>query len=56
MSMHKIPLTPLEEEGLKKHHLPIGTPSQLSDAFRHGMAWVLRQSNQDTSMSQKQNK
>ena len=46
MSMHKVPLTPLEEEGLKKHGLPIGIPSQLSDAFRHGVAWVLAQKDQ----------
>ena len=46
MSMHKVPLTPLEEEGLKKHGLPIGTPSQLSHAFRHGVAWVLAQKDQ----------
>lgn len=39
MSMHKVPLSPLEEEGLKKHHLKIGTPSQLSDTFRLGMKW-----------------
>lgn len=42
MSMHKIPLTPLEREGLERHHLPIGTPSQLSDCFRAGMDWALR--------------
>ncbi len=40
MSMHKIPLTPLEESGLKAHGLGIGTPSQLSDAFRQGVAWA----------------
>ena len=40
MSMHKKPLTVLEEAGLKAHHLPIGTPSQLSDSFRIGMAWA----------------
>lgn len=39
MSMHKIPLTPLEEEGLRLHRLPIGTPSQRSDTFRQGVAW-----------------
>ena len=43
MSMHKKPLTPLEEEGLRKHGLAIGTPSQLSDVFRHGVAWALSQ-------------
>lgn len=39
MSMHKIPLTILEEEGLRKYGLRIGTASQLSDAFRLGMKW-----------------
>lgn len=39
MSMHKIPLTAHEEEGLRKHGLDIGTPSQLSDVFRQGMKW-----------------
>lgn len=39
MSMHKIPLTDIEREGLKTHGLPIGTPSQLSDVFRHGVKW-----------------
>lgn len=43
MSMHKKPITPLEEEGLRKHGLAIGTPSQLSDVFRHGVAWALSQ-------------
>lgn len=44
MSMHKKPLTDLEREGLYLHHFDIGTPSQLSDAFRLGMAWVQKQS------------
>lgn len=39
MSMHKIPVTADEEEGLRKHGLAVGTPSQLSDCFRLGMAW-----------------
>ena len=39
MSMHKTPLTPTEEAGLRAHGLDIGTPSQLSDAFRQGLAW-----------------
>lgn len=43
MSMHKKPLTRLEEEGLRAHGLPIGTPSQLSDVFRHGVAWAAAQ-------------
>jgi hypothetical protein len=41
MSMHNTPLTDLEREGLEKHGLKIGTPSQSSDCFRAGMAWVL---------------
>ena len=40
--MHKIELTDLEREGLIKHHLPIGKSSQLSDCFRAGVQWVLR--------------
>lgn len=43
MSMHRIPLTALEELGLRNHGLDIGTPSQLSDVFRHGIAWALSQ-------------
>jgi hypothetical protein len=43
MSMHKIPLTPIEEAGLRAHGLDIGTPSQLSDAFRQGIAWAQSQ-------------
>jgi hypothetical protein len=39
MSMHKIPLTEVERAGLLAHGLDIGTPSQLSDVFRHGVAW-----------------
>lgn len=42
MSMHKIPLTPLEEEGLRLHGLPAGVPNQRSDTFRQGMAWALK--------------
>lgn len=41
MSMHKIPLTDLELSGLKTHGLSVGTPSQLSDCFRHGVKWAL---------------
>ena len=41
MSMHNKPLTPLELAGLEAHGLDIGTPSQLSDAFRHGVAFAL---------------
>ena len=39
MSMHKIPLTEIEESGLVTHHMPVGVPSILSDAFRLGVAW-----------------
>lgn len=41
--MHKTPLTPLEEGGLQAHGLDIGKPSQLSDAFRQGVAWAIEQ-------------
>jgi len=41
--MHKIPLTQLEEDGLRAHGLDIGSPSQLSDVFRHGIKWALEQ-------------
>ena len=41
MSMHRIPLTELERAGLINHGLDVGKPSQLSDAFRHGMKWAL---------------
>lgn len=40
MSMHLKPMTPEEESGLRAHGLPVGTPSQLADAFRLGMAWA----------------
>ena len=41
MSMHKIPLTPAETDGLHAHGLQrnIGKPSQLADVFRQGVAW-----------------
>lgn len=39
--MHNTPLTSIEEDGLKVHGLQIGKPSQLSDAFRNGIAWAL---------------
>lgn len=45
MSMHNIPLTDLEREGLIKHGLSTDSPSQLSDAFRAGMAWALKDKN-----------
>lgn len=41
MSMHKVPLTKLERDGLEAHHLAIGTPSQLSDCFRLGVQWAI---------------
>ena len=47
--MHKKPLTPLEHEGLRLHGLDIGTPSQLSDCFRHGVAWALESMTQLTA-------
>lgn len=40
MSLHKIPLTDLEKEGLLQHGLPTETPSQLSDVFRAGMKYL----------------
>lgn len=42
MSMHQIPLTRLEEAGLRAHGLDVGIPSQLSDAFRQGVKWAQR--------------
>lgn len=42
MSMHKTPLSKMEEEGLLKHGLQVGAPSQLSDTFRQGIAWALQ--------------
>jgi hypothetical protein len=41
MSMHQIPLTQLELDGLTSHGLVVGAPSQLSDAFRQGVAFAL---------------
>lgn len=41
MSMHSIPLTQLELDGLTAHGLDVGAPSQLSDAFLQGVAYVL---------------
>lgn len=52
MSQHKTPLTELEKTGLEAHHLPIGTPSQLSDSFRNGMKWAL--ANQKTLLAIKE--
>ena len=42
MSNHRTKLTQIEEEGLRLHRLPIGKPSQLSDAFRQGVMWGLK--------------
>ncbi len=47
MSLHKEPLSTLEQQGLERHGLPVGTPSQLADAFRLGVRWALQSS--DTS-------
>ena len=41
MSMHRIPLTELERAGLINYGLAVGKPSQLSDAFRHGVKWAI---------------
>ena len=49
MSMHRIPLTPTEEAGLRAHGLDIGTPSQLSDAFRQGVRWYQNQEHAELS-------
>lgn len=46
MSMHNIPLTDIERVGLHAHKLPIGEPSQLSDAFRLGVRWAQQHSMQ----------
>lgn len=43
MSMHNVPLTREEEAGLRAHGLAVGTPSQLSDVFRQGVAWAKKQ-------------
>ena len=40
MSMHTNPLTYMEKRGLHAHGLPTDEPSQLSDAFRAGVAWA----------------
>ena len=41
MSIHRIPLTELEREGLINYGLAVGKPSQLSDVFRRGMKWAI---------------
>lgn len=40
MSMHKIPLTDIEKDGLNTYKLPVNKPSQNSDCFRIGFAWA----------------
>jgi hypothetical protein len=40
MSMHKLPMTEVEREGLLHNNLSIDKPSQLSDAFRLGIKWA----------------
>lgn len=47
--MHKIPLTDIEREGLKKHGLAVDKPSRLSDSFRLGVAWATEQGKLDTA-------
>lgn len=44
MSMHKTPLTIIEETGLIAHGMgrDIGKPSQSADVFRAGIAWGLK--------------
>ncbi|GLX86329.1 hypothetical protein tloyanaT_25820 [Thalassotalea loyana] len=42
MSMHKTPLTDIEKSGIEAFNLPIGSPSQLSDSFRSGVIWALK--------------
>lgn len=43
MSLHKQPLTEVEINGLIRHGLTIDKPSQLSDCFRLGVTWALKQ-------------
>lgn len=47
MSMHKIPLTGLEQSGLEKHCLPTDKPSQLSDCFRLGVQHATQNFNEN---------
>lgn len=47
MSMHNIPLADIERSGLEAHGLDAGKPSQLSDAFRQGMAWAFANSDKE---------
>ena len=43
MSMHKEPFLHQEEQGLVRHGLKVGTPSQLSDSFRSGFRYALHE-------------
>lgn len=51
MSIHKIPLTDLEREGLTKHYLAVDAASQLSDCFRFGMKWAQDNASQNEWIS-----
>lgn len=55
MSMHKIPLTETERNGLKAHGLDIGKPSQLSDVFRLGVAWGIESLRAELATLKEQN-
>lgn len=46
--MNKTPMTELEYSGLLNHHLSTDEPSQLSDTFRAGIAWALRETKENT--------
>lgn len=48
MSMHKIPLTDLEKQGLIEHGLSMDSPSQLSDSFRLGVQFATKEFNKTT--------
>lgn len=51
MSLHNKPLTDLEKTGLIKHGLPTDKHSQLSDAFRLGMEWALKEERKAANMN-----
>lgn len=50
MSLHNKPLTKLERQGLLANGLSIDKASQLSDAFRLGIAWAV--SNTQTTQTE----
>jgi hypothetical protein len=54
MSMHKTPLTAIEETGMLTHWLgnSIGKPSQAADLFRAGVAWGLMPEHERTKSIQ----